>query len=338
MDFTFTDDQKAFQEAVTDLVAKEATPDRVREAWAGDGLIPGLWDRLVEMGVIGLLVPEEQGGLGLSEVDLVPMVEALGRAGAPDPVGRVAGVIVPLITDLATEDAVALLPGIADGSVRPVLRIASSEELVDHAADATTYLELIGPELTVYEGNAFGGTPMPAVDAGHRLSEVGVQLPQGQLLSEEADEAAALDRAALITSAELIGLAGRMLDDTVAYAKDRQQFGVPIGTFQAVKHHLADVRMKLEFARPAVYAASWEVAHGTDGASRAVSVARVLAGDAAELAARVGLQVHGAIGYTDEADLHLFMKRVWTLASAGGTVSSHARRVADQLLGPPDLG
>jgi len=107
---------------------------------------------------------------------------------------------------------------------------------------------------------------------------------------------------------------------------------VPIGTFQAVKHHLANVRMQLEFARPAVYAAAWEVAHGTDDRSRAVSVARVLAGDAAELAARVGLQVHGAIGYTDEADLHLFMKRVWTLAAVGGTPSHHARRVADLLL------
>jgi alkylation response protein AidB-like acyl-CoA dehydrogenase len=333
MDFTFTDDQVAFREAVAELLAKECTPDRLREAWAGDGRVPGLWDRLVEMGVIALLVPEDQGGMGLTEVDLVGMVEELGRAGAPDPVARVAGVIVPLLSEVANEDAVALLPGIADGSVRPVLRLPG-ERFVDHVADATVVLVVDGEELLGLDPAAVTATSEPATDAGARLAEISFDEGQAEVLSPEADAAAAeaAERTALFTAAELVGLAGRMLDDTVAYAKDRQQFGVPIGSFQAVKHHLADVRKQLEFARPAVYAAAWEVANQTDERSRAVSVARVLAGDAAELAAKLGLQVHGAIGYTDEADLHLFMKRVWTLAATGGTPSEHARRVASQLL------
>ena len=333
MDFTFTDDQVALREAVGELLANECTPDRLRQAWAGGGRVPGLWDRLVDMGVIGLLVPEDQGGLGLTEVDLVGMVEELGRAAVPDPVARVAGVIVPLLVEVANEDAVALLPGIADGTVRPVLRLPG-ERFVDHAADATVVLVVEGEELLGLGPAAVAVTASPATDGGAALAELAFAADQAEVLSPEADAAAAeaAERTALFVAAELVGLAGRILDDTVAYAEDRQQFGVAIGTFQAVKHHLADVRKQLEFARPAVYAAAWEVAAQSDGRRRAVSVARVLASDAAELAAKVGLQVHGAIGYTDEADLHLFMKRVWTLAGAGGSARQHARRVADQLL------
>lgn len=334
MRFAFTDDQRAFQDAVADLLAKECTPERLREAWAGDGRVPGLWDRLVDMGVVGLLVPEDQGGLGMTEVDLAPLVEACGRAGVPDPVGRVVGVAVPLLVEAAAEDAVALLSGIADGAVRPALRLPG-EVLVDHAADATTVLVCEGEELLAVDPGTATIAPQPTADGGHRLAELAFAPDQAEVLAPEAGpaNAEAGERAALFAAAELCGLAGRILDDTVEYAKERQQFGVPIGSFQAVKHHLANVRMQLEFARPAVWAAAWEVAAGGDDRARATSVARVLAADAAELAARVGLQVHGAIGYTDEADLHLFMKRVWTLAATGGSGTAHARRVADLLLG-----
>jgi hypothetical protein len=241
---------------------------------------------------------------------------------------------VPLLVEAAAEDALALLPGIADGSVRPALQLPG-EAVVDHVDGATTVLVVEGAELLAVEPANLLVDAQPAVDGGARLASVAFHEESPEVLAPEADDAARLaaDRAALWTAAELVGLAGRMLDDTVEYAKDRHQFGVPIATFQAVKHHLANVRIQLEVARPAVYAAAWEVAHGTEQAPRAVSVARVLAGDAADLAARIGLQVHGAIGYTDEADLHLFMKRVWTLAATGGTPSAHARRVADQLLG-----
>src|SRR5688500_6932542 len=105
-----------------------------------------------------------------------------------------------------------------------------------------------------------------------------------------------------------------MLDLTVGYVTERQQFGVPIGSFQAVKHHLADAALALEFARPAVWRASWSVAHASPTRSRDVSMAKAMASDAAELVGRKALQCHGAIGYTVEADLHLFMKRAWALA------------------------
>jgi alkylation response protein AidB-like acyl-CoA dehydrogenase len=116
------------------------------------------------------------------------------------------------------------------------------------------------------------------------------------------------------------------------YAKDRKQFGQPIGSFQAVKHLLADARVKLEFARPATYRAAWSLATAQPTVSRDASMAKAMASDAADLAARVALQVHGAIGYTWECDLHFFMKRTWALAKAWGDAPTHRQLVLAQVL------
>jgi Acyl-CoA dehydrogenase, C-terminal domain len=142
----------------------------------------------------------------------------------------------------------------------------------------------------------------------------------------------AFDRAALGTAAQLIGLADRMIEMTVAYACERRQFGVPIGSFQAVKHHLADARLALEFARPLVYRAAWTVAELDAERATAVSLAKASASDAALLAGRVALQCHGAIGYTTEYDLHLFMKRAWALAATWGDSAWHRARVGRAIL------
>ncbi len=140
------------------------------------------------------------------------------------------------------------------------------------------------------------------------------------------------DRAAVVTGAELLGLADAMVASTAAYAKDRQQFGRPIGSFQAVKHLLADAQVALEFARPVVYGAAWALDEGVPDASRAASVAKAYASEAALEAARVSLQVHGAIGYTWECDLHLFLKRSWALAEAWGSAGDHRARLLALLL------
>ena len=123
-----------------------------------------------------------------------------------------------------------------------------------------------------------------------------------------------------------------MLDLTVDYAKERQQFGVPIGSFQAVKHHLADARIAIEFARPLVYRAAWSVAEGDPESSIHVSMAKALASDAASLTARQALQCHGAIGYSYEYDLHLFMKRAWALVATWGDADWHRARVGRAIL------
>jgi len=133
-------------------------------------------------------------------------------------------------------------------------------------------------------------------------------------------------------AAELIGVARQLLDVTVEYAGQREQFDQPIGGFQAVKHHLADALLGIEFAAPAVYRAAWSLDQGTTTASRDASMAKAMAGDAAEATARAALQVHGAIGFTFEHDLHLWMKRAWALAAAHGSAAWHRARVAAAIL------
>ena len=135
-------------------------------------------------------------------------------------------------------------------------------------------------------------------------------------------------RGALGTAAQLVGLARAMLDLAVAHVIDRHQFGVPVGSFQAVKHHLADAALAIEFAAPAVARAAWSVAAGEPTIQRDVSMAKALAGDAASVAGRASLQCHGAIGYTVEHDLHLFLKRAWALERAWGDRAFHADQVA----------
>ena len=138
------------------------------------------------------------------------------------------------------------------------------------------------------------------------------------------------DRAAAGSAALLIGLAERMLAMAAAYAKERHQFGKPIGSFQAVKHLLADARVALEFARPATYRAAWSLATAQPTLSHDASMAKAMASDAADLAARVALQVHGAIGYTWECDLHFFLKQTWALSRAWGDAATHRRLVLAQ--------
>jgi alkylation response protein AidB-like acyl-CoA dehydrogenase len=135
----------------------------------------------------------------------------------------------------------------------------------------------------------------------------------------------------LAAAAILVGLAERMLSMTVDYVTGRRQFGVPVGSFQAVKHRLADAYLAVEFARPAVLAAGWAQASGAADAAEQTSVAKVLASDAATTVARAAIQCHGAIGYTTEYDLHLFAKRAWALAPSWGSANWHRRRLAASL-------
>ena len=150
---------------------------------------------------------------------------------------------------------------------------------------------------------------------------------------EGADVGLALDRGALATAAQLLGLAEKLIDLSVEYAKARRQFGAPIGSYQAIKHHLANALLKLEYARPCVYRAAYAIAHSEPDRHRDVSLAKAYANEAAAFAARVALQCHGAIGYTFEHDLHLWLKRVWSLQRAWGDTAHHRHEVATAVLG-----
>ena len=328
MHFAFSDEQLALRDAVRDLLAKECPPAAVRAAWtSGTGRCPTAWSALTEMGVLGVLAPEAIGGLALDEVDLVLALEETGRVALPEPIVETAAVAVPLLAALDDTRAADLVAGSSAALVHALAPYAVW-------ADSAAVIVVLGEAHGSVEAPAdVELTPAASVDGARRLFTVGIGSVAGSPAALTAHEAAlAFDRAALGTAAQLVGLADRMIAMTVEYASQRKQFGVPIGSFQAVKHHLADARLALEFARPLVYRAAWTVAERDPDRSLAVSLAKASASDAAVLAARVALQCHGAMGYTTEYDLHLFMKRSWALAATWGDAAWHRARIQRGIL------
>jgi alkylation response protein AidB-like acyl-CoA dehydrogenase len=330
--FGFDDDQLAFRDAARDLFDKQCPPEVVRAAGEAPpgALDRAVWDRLVEMGVPATLVPEAAGGLGLDEQALVLVLEEAGRAGLPHPLVDTAAVAAPL-HELARESGAMRSER---APVREVGMIVATDLGGPHvacAADAD-WLLLHDPEgggLHLVDQAAVTLTPVVTVDRARRAATVAWRPGPATLVTDDpAAVAAARDRGAWATAAVLIGLGQRMLDMTVAYVTERRQFGVPVGSFQAVKHHLADALKDLAFARPAVWRAAHSLATGAASAARDVSMAKALASDAARLVGRQALQCHGAIGYTVEHDLQLYLKRTWALATAWGDAAGHRERVA----------
>ncbi|MBU3701523.1 MAG: acyl-CoA dehydrogenase [Acidimicrobiia bacterium] len=339
MHFAFTEDQLLFRDAVAELFAKECTPDRVRWAWEDEvGRDPSTWAALAEMGVIGLTVPEAHGGLGMGFVDLLPILTEAGRAAYPAPLLETVAVVAPLLAEVAPAPvAERWLPGIADGSVIATVALDGQPFVVDaHIAD----LMIVQRDDSLYAvpGASVRRTAQTSVDGARRLFTIDVDLSGGDVeliaSGEHGWNAAnrAFDRGAAATAAVLVGLAEHMIAMTVAYVVDRKQFGVPIGSFQAVKHHLADAELAVTFARPTVWNAGYAIAHDMATTPREVSMGKCFASDAAEVAARKALQTHGAIGYTTEHDLHFWMKRAWSLSNSYGDAAWHRRRVAQLLL------
>ena len=306
MHFAFTDEQIALRDATRDLLVKECTPAHVRDAWTNEtGRVPGLWDRLDAMGVVGLLAPESAGGLGMTFVDLVLVLEETGRHAVPEPIVETAAFGVPLV-------------GRAD------ITIAASEFTVPWADTADVIFTAAGR----YERADATLVAHPSVDGSRRLFEV--EGPSTDV--DPVDVLAAYDRGVCGIAAQQCGLADRMLELTADYVKERRQFGVPVGSFQAVKHQLANARIALEFARPLVYRAAASIATEDPGASVHVSMAKAKADAAARQTARAALQCHGAIGYTTEYDLHLYLKRSWALARSWGDTAFHHGRVSRAIL------
>jgi alkylation response protein AidB-like acyl-CoA dehydrogenase len=315
MRFSYTDDQLAFREAAADLLAKECTPAVVRAAWdaAAGELDLGVWRSLDAMGVLSILVPEADGGLGLDECSLVGVLEAAGVAALPHPIVESAMVAAPLGVDVSSQLVTSTLGGRAACLL-----------------DADAVLVADGDRLVLVDD--FEVERVETVDGGRRTGELRADVGAGATVAEGADAVAlAFDRGVLGTAAQLVGLSRAMLGLTVDYVKERQQFGAPVGSFQAVKHHLANALLAIEFAAPAVARAAATTAAAEASRSRDVSMAKALATDAADATGRAALQCHGAIGYTVEHDLHLSLKRSWALARAWGDRGFHAERVAAAL-------
>ena len=241
MRFAFTEEQLAFRDAVRDLLTKECTGAVVRDAWTNDtGRTKDVWSRLADMGVLGILAPEADGGLGLTDVDLVLLLEETGRAALPEPIVEHAAVGVPLVVDAA--------PAVA-GEVT-ITAVFSERMVVPVGESADLFLLHHDRALHFASREQVTLSPCPSADLSRRLTAVEWDPARSTRLGPD-HVPLAFDRGALGTAAQLCGLADRMIEMTVEYARDRVQFGKPIGSFQAVKHHLADARIALEFAAPA---------------------------------------------------------------------------------------
>ncbi len=326
MQFSFSSDQLGFASGLREMLEREFTSDRLRAVWeSGTGHDESLWARLAEMGALAMLVPESAGGLGGDFTDTVMLLEELGRAAVPGPV-----------METMTLGAIALdetpwAAGVANGSVA-VTAALLGERYVPHVESSDLILVRRGHDVVLIERSGLSWLTVAGIDGGRSLATIDIAPDFGQVLGVDGDRLT--DAGALAASAYLLGLSSRMLAIAGDYARDRKQFGQPIGSFQAVKHLMADALLKVEFARPAIYRAAWSFAHDVPDRSRDVSMAKALISDAAQKAARSALQVHGAIGYTWECDLQLFMKKAWAMIPAWGSATWHRRRVADAVLGP----
>ncbi|MCQ4080677.1 acyl-CoA dehydrogenase family protein [Streptomyces sp. RB6PN25] len=329
-------DQQLFAASVRALLGRECMPEHARA-----GFSPKRWEALAGIGVPGLLVPGQYGGLGLGAGELAAVAEEAGRACAPEPVIE-AAVAAALLTHAAdgkdTGRAADWLRALADGGATAAVALCPAAP-VAHAVHADFVLVARDDALYGMPAAAARIVPVGGVDPGRALGRIDtvVRAPGAALLLATGQGAALAEAArlgAIAAAADLLGSARAMLDLTVQYAGRREQFGRSIGTYQAVKHKLADVLTAIEFARPTVLRAAHSYDHALPSAARDAAMAKVFASDAADLAARACLQVHGAIGYTEECDLSLWLRRVWALSSAWGDAAHHRAAVADDLLGP----
>jgi alkylation response protein AidB-like acyl-CoA dehydrogenase len=320
-------DQLALRDGLRTMLDKRCDPAAVRAAWSpdADASLRVLWRDLAEMGVVGLLAPEADGGSGFDWETAALVLEEAGRAALPLPMLETMGIAVPAL--VAAGHPGDLLAGVLAGEVIVAVSIDGAPAPGATLADAA--LVAVGDDTTLYGPGEFTVIPEASVDGSRRLGRIEAS-GTGVVLDGVAGGDLA-DLGALGAAAELVGLGARMLAMTVTYVKGRQQGGVAIGSFQAVKHHLADVLVQLEFARPAVAQAAYAQCRGLGETRRAVSMAKAMASDAATFAARQCLQCHGAMGYTDEYDLHLWMKRAWALSATYGGPAWHRNRVGIEL-------
>ena len=343
MRFALDASQLDFASSLDSMLGAADVPSVSRALASGDVLpCRTLWTALGELGVTGLTIDPEFDGLGADPVDMVVALERMGKWAVPGPVVESIVAVPALLGALPSEQQREWLPGLASGQlIATVAMEPNVPYAVDPAMADVVLLARTTSGSTASGSTASGSTASvstatvvavhESIDPSRRLGEVvagGTQIAGG-------DSPEAIDRAdvlaTLACAAQLLGAGQAMLDATVEYAKSRQQFGRPIGSFQAIKHALADVFIGLELARPVLFNAALSVGANSRHARRDVAAAKIVCGTAANTSSRTALQVHGAIGYTMEYDLSLWTTKVRALQSSWGTGAVHRRRVLESL-------
>ena len=328
MDFTLSDDQTLIRDSARSLFEKECPTSLVRAHLEDPTVADRLWKHLREWTALG------DGPL----VDLCLFLEESGAALTPGPFFATTALFVPLLRALEHP----LLERVTAGELTGTVGVAgkSGDWLVNGdavktfvpEADRVDWVALVVPGPSVVLRERPTSRYVETVDTSRRLFEVEVGSKADALPISEEALAAVLDRATVALAAEMLGVSRRLCDTTIEYAKVRVQFGKPIGSFQAVQHKLANMRLALERAWSAVYYAAMTIDAGDEDRCRAAHVAKAAAGEAAKLCAKDGIQIHGGIGYTWEHDLHLYIRRAYASEFLLGHGDWHRDRLADLIL------
>jgi alkylation response protein AidB-like acyl-CoA dehydrogenase len=377
MKFAFNEEQDEMRRSARAFLEKHSSSERVRAAMASaTGYEPDVWRKIgSELGWTGLVVPQVHGGIGLSFVELVALLEETGRALLCAPFFSTIALAANAILAAANEEQrAALLPSIATGETTATLALAERDGRWEAATIATTARRdgaafvLEGEKAFVLDGHTadlllvaarrpgsdgehgIGLFAVPAdtpglarrarvtMDQTRKLAEIrfaDVRVPASALLGNAFEAwpsiSRTLDLAAIALAAEQVGGAQKCLDMTVAYAKERKQFGRVIGSFQAIKHKLADMLLRVESARSAAYYAGWAASVGEDDLPALASLAKAYCSDAYFHCAAESIQIHGGVGFTWEYDVHLHFKRARSTQSFLGSPAYHRELVAKRI-------
>lgn len=331
MDFGLTDDQKDIQRTARDLLAERASAERVREHAERKETDAGLWQELGEIGWPGIAVAEEHGGQGLGMVELAILCEELGRTVAPVPFLPTVAAAAIIEHGGSDEQRARWLPdlaaGRATGAVADAAHHGGADLVVGGAdADVIVVVDSVAAPASARLVVAADATvePVDAIDPTRPAARV--TRCAGEMLP--GDVSAGVDRALLAIAAELVGVCSGSLEMTVAYVKERKQFGTPVGAFQAVSHRCAQMLLDTERARALTSQAAWSADAAPDRLHEAAAMAKAAASDAGRDVTASAIQAHGGIGFTWEADVHWRYKRAQIDAVLLGGAGAHRARVA----------
>ncbi len=377
MDFGFSEDQEMLRQSARDFLAKECPMTLVRKMMEDEsGHSPELWKKMAGLGWQGLILPEEHGGAGLTFVDLIVVLEEMGRVVLPGPfLSTVVFAGLAIAESGSADQKKKWLPRIASGDLVATLALIEPSGRWDADGIAATATpdgdgwKLEGTKLFVPDGHVaellvvaarkpgskgndgvslflvdaktpgLRVSPLKTMDQTRKLSEVvlsGVKVGREALLGAEGGAWKAIqriaDRGKVALCAEMCGGAQRVLDMSVEYAKVREQFGKPIGSFQAIQHKCANMMVQVESAKSATYYAAWAVANDVPEAPLAAAMAKAYCSDAYRFVAGEGIQIHGGIGFTWEHDMHIFFKRAKSSEVTFGDATLNREIVAQHIL------